>query len=160
MCATDNWLLSLVSLMSSSCMINITINLHVHFIWPTRRAIVDRRNGFQDVHKEIIRGQRAASEQWKNTCRKLVLAGAPCHLAARKSCSFLTSFVLSIRLLCSRLPTDDRWSEGDRARSTRPDIIAPLLIDFCRVAFCVEALPPTYISVSPQRTLHFYCSLM
>lgn len=69
---------------------------------------VDLPNGFRDAHKEIIRRQRAASGRRKNTSRKLALAVAPCHLAARKSCSFLTSFVLSIRLLlCSRIA--DRW---------------------------------------------------
>lgn len=48
--------------------------------------------------------------------------------------------------------TDDRWSEGDRARSTRPDIIARLLIDFYRVAFCANSLPPTYVPSSRSRT--------
>lgn len=71
---------------------------------------------FRDVHKEIIQGQRTVTGRWKNASRKLALAVAPCHLEARKSCSFLTSF-LSIRLfLCSRIA--DRWQMERRRSST------------------------------------------
>lgn len=71
-----------------------------------------------ETHKEIIRRENnnwAMKKILAGSWYQLVLAVAPCHLAARKSCSFLTSF-LSIRLfLCSQIA--DRW-QMERRRSS------------------------------------------
>lgn len=91
----------------------ITIFTYKFYIF---HDIVQHRDILQDVHKEIIRRQRTVTGRWKNVNRKLALAVAPCHLVARKSCSFLTSF-LSIRLfLCSWIA--DRWQMERRRSST------------------------------------------
>jgi len=102
-------------------------------------------------HKEIILRENSNCKR----CKK-ILAGSWYSLL-RPVISRLVKVAPSSPLsslfgyfFAPRSPTDDRWSKGDRARSIRPDIIARLLIDFCRVVFCANFIPPAYIPVSSR----------
>lgn len=105
----------------------------------------------RNVHKEIIQRQRTVIEKmlagsWRSPLRpvisRLVKAAPSSPLSSLFGYFFAPGW-----------PTDDRWSEGDRARFTRPDIIARLLINFCRVAFCANSTPPVYILSYRDRVL-------
>lgn len=122
------------------------LTAEVGFTFHMLGTTVDLPHGFQDAHKEIIRGQRAEravdgkmlAGSWRSLLRPVISRLVKAAPSSPLSSSLFGCF------FAPGSPTDDRWSEGDRARSTRPDIIAPLLIDFCRVVFCANPTARSY----------------
>lgn len=110
--------------------------------WITRKEI----SLFPEEQRKRI------SKRRKTIDEKLMVILAPCHFTTRKSCSFSTFFSFSsfgwlfhwrivgrwqVKPSCARKVMQEDWK-----RSIRPDIIVPLLIDFCGVPFA-RIQPPT-----------------
>lgn len=124
-------------------------NFVLHFTCSGRRSIY--RTGSETCTKKLYgdREQRAddgkmLAGSWRSPLRPVISRLVKAAPSSPLSSSLFGCF------FAPGSPTDDRWSEGDRARSTRPDIIALLLIDFCRVAFCAN--PTAAALVSPRPT--------